>query len=106
MNTPAASASIRIEFSRSHERKESYFATPTADVKFELLPVADCTFIRRDQSIKYTFVKSAAYNSLAEAYMANGEKELAIANYKKALELNPKNTNGAEMLKKLENSNQ
>ena len=28
--------------------------------------------------------------------------ELAIANYKKSLELNPKNTHGAEMLKKLE----
>ncbi len=41
------------------------------------------------------------YDSLGEAYMANGEKELAIANYKKSLELNPKNTHGAEMLKKL-----
>ena len=43
------------------------------------------------------------YDSLGEAYMANGEKELAIANHKKSLEMNPKNTNGAEMLKKLEN---
>jgi CubicO group peptidase (beta-lactamase class C family) len=171
-------------------------ATPTADVKFELLPVADGTFVRRDQGVKYTFVKSEAavnslllsfprgapttapkvsadtlipfeyliagkldkaveayreikkatpdnnvvtedrlnrlgygflrakklpeaivyfklnvefypnswnvYDSLGEAYMANGEKELAIANYKKSLEMNPKNTNGAEMLKKLE----
>jgi tetratricopeptide (TPR) repeat protein len=42
------------------------------------------------------------YDSLADAYMANGEKELAIANYKKSLEMNPKNTNAAEMLKKLE----
>jgi CubicO group peptidase (beta-lactamase class C family) len=41
------------------------------------------------------------YDSLGEAYMANGEKELAITNYKKSLELNPKNTRGAEMLKKL-----
>jgi CubicO group peptidase (beta-lactamase class C family) len=169
---------------------------PTADLKFELLPVADGTFIRRDQNIKYTFVKSATgvselqvtlprgpaitapkvsaealipfehltagniskaleayrqikkespdnaavsqgrlnglgygflrakklpealayfklnvefypgswdvYDSLAEGYMANGEKELAIANYKKSLEMNPKNSNGIEMLKKLE----
>jgi CubicO group peptidase (beta-lactamase class C family) len=169
---------------------------PTADLKFELLPVADGTFIRRDQNIKYTFVKSATgvselqvtlprgpaitapkvsaealipfehltagniskaleayrqikkespdnaavsqgrlnglgygflrakklpealayfklnvefypgswdvYDSLAEGYMANGEKELAIANYKKSLEINPKNSNGVEMLKKLE----
>jgi tetratricopeptide (TPR) repeat protein len=170
-------------------------AQPTADLKFELLPVADGTFIRRDQNIKYTFSKGAAgvselqlsflrgasitapkvsaealipfehltagnvdkaiegyrqikkenpdaaavtedrlnglgygflrakklpeaivyfelnvefypksfnvYDSLAEAYMANGEKELAIANYKKSLELNPSNTNATEMLKKL-----
>ena len=42
------------------------------------------------------------YDSLGEAYMVNGEKEKAIASYKKSLELNPGNTNGAAMLKKLE----
>lgn len=42
------------------------------------------------------------YDSLGEAYMTNGDKDLAIANYKKSLELNPGNGNGAEMLKKLE----
>jgi tetratricopeptide (TPR) repeat protein len=41
------------------------------------------------------------YDSLAEAYMINGDKEMAIKNYEKSLELNPKNTNAAEMLKKL-----
>jgi cytochrome c-type biogenesis protein CcmH/NrfG len=41
------------------------------------------------------------YDSLGEAYMAQGEKELAIANYKKSLELDPKNNNAVEMLKKL-----
>jgi CubicO group peptidase (beta-lactamase class C family) len=168
---------------------------PTADVKFELLPIADGTFIRRDQPFKYTFARGAAgvtevrvtlpggvnvtapkvaadalipfehlsagnidkalaayrqikqeqpgnaavsearinglglgflrakklpealaylklnvelypnswntYDSLGEAYVASGEKELAIANYKKSLELNPKNTNAVEALKKL-----
>ena len=168
---------------------------PTADAKFELLPIANDTFIRRDQNLKYTFVKGAndvselkvtlptgsittapkvyvgplipfeyltggnfdkalagyrqikkekpdnaavsearinglgygflrakklpeaifyfklnvefypgsanVYDSLGEAYVATGEKELAIANYKKSLELNPKNTNAAEALKKL-----
>jgi hypothetical protein len=34
--------------------------------------------------------------------MANGEKELAIAKYKKSLELNPQNKQAVEMLKKLE----
>jgi D-alanyl-D-alanine-carboxypeptidase/D-alanyl-D-alanine-endopeptidase len=41
------------------------------------------------------------YDSLGEAYMANGDKELAIRSYKKSLELYPKNTNAVEMLKKL-----
>jgi CubicO group peptidase (beta-lactamase class C family) len=171
-------------------------ARPTADQTFELLPISDSTFIRREQNTKYTFVRGPAgvselqlsstggggvtapkfsaetlipfehltagniakaleayrqikkekpdnvsvsesrlnalgygflrtkklpeaiayfklnvefypkswnvYDSLGEAFMANGEKELAIANYRKSLELNPKNTRGAEMLKKLE----
>ena len=43
-----------------------------------------------------------AYDSLAEAYMNTNQRELAIQNYKKSLELNPNNTNAAEMLKRLE----
>ncbi len=42
------------------------------------------------------------YDSLGEAYMVSGNNELAIQNYKKSIELNPQNTNGAEMLKRLE----
>jgi tetratricopeptide (TPR) repeat protein len=34
--------------------------------------------------------------------LANGDKQLAIQNYKKSLELNPKNAGAAEKLKKLE----
>jgi tetratricopeptide (TPR) repeat protein len=41
------------------------------------------------------------YDSLGEAYMGNGEKDLAIRNYEKSLQLNPDNRNGIEMLKKL-----
>jgi tetratricopeptide (TPR) repeat protein len=41
------------------------------------------------------------YDSLGEAYMTNGDKERAIKNYQKAVELNPQNTNAIEMLKKL-----
>ncbi len=171
------------------------FAQPTGDPKFELLPVSEGTFIRREQPVKYVFSTGSSikhellavlpngnrqsaprvaaddlvpselvmagqiekalaayrqikketpnnvavsesrlntlgynflrakklpeaiayfklnvefypnsfnvYDSLGEAYMANGEKELAIANYKKSLELNPRNTRGAEQLKKL-----
>jgi CubicO group peptidase (beta-lactamase class C family) len=168
---------------------------PTGDPTFDLLPVADGTFIRRDQPLKYNFVKGDAgvnnveimfrdgttltarkvsaealvpfeqltagnidkamaayrqikqanpesaavsearlntlgytflrqkklpeaiayfklnaelypnswnvYDSLGDAYMANGDNELAVANFKKSLEMNPKNTHAAEMLKKL-----
>jgi TolA-binding protein len=49
-----------------------------------------------------SFPKSSnAYDSLAEAYMDDGDKPLAIANYQKALELNPNNGNSASMMKKL-----
>jgi tetratricopeptide (TPR) repeat protein len=41
------------------------------------------------------------YDSLAEAYMMNGNKELAIKNYERSLELNPANSNAVEMLRKL-----
>lgn len=41
------------------------------------------------------------YDSLGEGYMNAGQKELAIQNYEKSLELNPQNQNGADMLKKL-----
>ncbi len=41
------------------------------------------------------------YDSLGEAYAIKGDKELAIQNYQKSVELNPNNTNGAQALKKL-----
>lgn len=44
---------------------------------------------------------SNAYDSLGEAYMIQGNKELAIKNYQRSVELNPQNTNGIEALKKL-----
>ena len=44
-----------------------------------------------------------AYDSLGEAYMGAGQTDLAIQNYEKSLELNPKNKGGAAMLEKLKN---
>ena len=41
------------------------------------------------------------YDSLGEAYMENGENELAIENYQISVDLNPDNTNGIAVLKKL-----
>ncbi len=41
------------------------------------------------------------YDSMGEAYMIDKNKELAVKNYEKSLELNPKNKNAEEMIKKL-----
>jgi len=42
------------------------------------------------------------YDSYGEALLVNGDKDAAIMNYKKSLELNHKNNNAKEMLKRLE----
>src|SRR5262245_5510500 len=47
-----------------------------------------------------------SYDSLGEAYMVNGDRELAIKNYERSVELAPDNTNGVEMLKKLRENKQ
>jgi predicted negative regulator of RcsB-dependent stress response len=41
------------------------------------------------------------YDSLGEAYMKSGQKQLAIDNYKKSLEKDPSNTNARQKLKEL-----
>jgi len=40
---------------------------------------------------------------LGEAYLADGNNELAIENYQKSIDIDPENTNGIEILKKLKN---
>jgi len=46
-----------------------------------------------------------AFDSMGEAYMKKGKKELAISNYEKSIQLNPANEDGKEMLKKLKGKN-
>jgi dienelactone hydrolase/predicted negative regulator of RcsB-dependent stress response len=46
-----------------------------------------------------------AYDSLGEAYMKSGQKQLAIENYKKSLEKDPTNDNAKDKLKDLEGNN-
>ncbi|QRK09409.1 serine hydrolase [Archangium violaceum] len=42
------------------------------------------------------------YDSLGEAYLASGNEELALVNYRRALELDPSNANAAKTLERLE----
>jgi CubicO group peptidase (beta-lactamase class C family) len=42
-----------------------------------------------------------AYDSLGEAYMVAGKRDLAIENYEKSLKMNPRNDNAVRMLAKL-----
>ena len=43
-----------------------------------------------------------AYESLGEAYMSKGDKDLAIASYRKSLDLDPRSKSAADTLRKLE----
>jgi CubicO group peptidase (beta-lactamase class C family) len=45
---------------------------------------------------------SNPYDSLGETYLADDQKDLALVNYKKAAELNPKNANALLIVKRLE----
>ncbi len=42
-----------------------------------------------------------AYDSMGEAYLLNGDKDLALQNYEKSLKLNPNNTNAEIMIKRI-----
>ena len=41
------------------------------------------------------------WDSLAEGYMINGNKELAIQNYERSLQFNPGNDNAVEQFEKI-----
>ncbi len=45
------------------------------------------------------------YDSLGEAYLMDGEKDLALQNYEKSLKLNPNNTNAEVMIQRIKDSN-
>ncbi len=47
---------------------------------------------------------SSGHAALAEAYMKSGQKQLAIENYRKALDINPDNENAKQNLKELESN--
>ena len=95
------------EIAEQMKQKDSAFKLPQDDVN-------DLGFIlmrndRKKEAVevfKYNLEAHAnsanAYDSLAEGYEAADQKELALKNFKKAYELNPKNGYAAERIKELE----
>jgi CubicO group peptidase (beta-lactamase class C family) len=61
---------------------------------------SDAIEIFRLNAVAYA-KSSNPFDSLAEAYQVSGNKELAIKNYEKAVELDPTNLHAVDMLKKL-----
>jgi len=54
-----------------------------------------------ERNVKEYPQSSNVYDSLGEAYMKVGKKDPAIQNYEKSLQMDPKNKNAVEQLKKL-----
>ena len=54
-----------------------------------------------ERNVKEYPQSSNVYDSLGEAYAKVGQRDLAIKNYEKSLQLDPKNNNAVEQLKKL-----
>ena len=73
---------------------EGYYFLRTGDVA-----QAIAVFKR---NVEYFPQSYNVYDSLAEAYVADGDRELAIHNYRRSLELNPANQNAVDMLQRLE----
>lgn len=54
-----------------------------------------------DKVVTELMESANVYDSRGEAYMLSGQTDRAIGDYEKSLELDPKNNNASEMLKKL-----
>ncbi|HEY9002744.1 MAG TPA: serine hydrolase [Mucilaginibacter sp.] len=86
------------------KRKEKIEENSMNAVGYQLLSVKrldDAIAVFEQNTIDYP-ASFNTWDSLAEAYMDKGNKELAIKYYKKSLELNQNNTNAVMQLKKLE----
>jgi CubicO group peptidase (beta-lactamase class C family) len=87
-----------------NERKEKIEENNMNAVGYQLLSVKktdDAIAVFEQNTTDYP-ASFNTWDSLAEAYMDKGNKELAIKYYKKSLQLNPNNASAVTQLKKLE----
>lgn len=80
-----------------YERYDSRAKLLLRDVRTR---VADAVAVF-EKNVERSARSANAYDSLGEAYAAAGDREQAIANYQRSLELDPKNTNAVEWLRTL-----
>lgn len=108
---PAADFYASLEENGAKKALQAYLANRTGkigedrmnSIGYDLLrnkKYPDAIAVFRQNAADYP-ESANVWDSLAEAYMENGEKEPAIANYEKSLRMNPDNSNAVQMLKKL-----
>jgi CubicO group peptidase (beta-lactamase class C family) len=93
-----------LEKRREHPAKARISENQMNNLGFELLALkhVDDALAVFKQNVTDHPESANVYDSLAELYEGTGAKGAAIANYKKSLELNPKNENAVTHLKKLQ----
>jgi len=92
------------ELGRSSSTKYMFNDGALNRIGYDLLErdrVSDAITVFRLNAEEYPKVANV-YDSLAEAYAKAGNRQLAIENYKRSLELDPKNQNAIDRLKELE----
>jgi tetratricopeptide (TPR) repeat protein len=105
LNNKGVAAAVEL-FTIKHNEDKNYL--PFSEIRMNILGYQKLQSGEVDEAIELFKLNVMAYpeaantyDSLGEAYMVKGEKELAIKNYNKSLELNPDNENAKDKLKEL-----
>jgi CubicO group peptidase (beta-lactamase class C family) len=104
--TVAKGASEALKNYREHRNEKKIDESGVNQVGYALVAmkrIDDAILIFEQNTVDFPQSWNV-WDSLAEAYMDKGDKDKAIADYERSLQLNPDNTNGAEQLKKLKSN--
>jgi len=106
-----ANNGIQATIDKFKQLRDKYYSTASYDFSQKTLNRYGYALLGKDKiddaikilSLNAEYFPSSwnIYDSLGEAYMEKGEKEIAVAYYQKSLTLNPKNDNAVKMLRKL-----